>query len=349
MLSRLITAILYPYAKFALRKRDPIVQQAQALHHLLTHAQNTQFGRDYYFKNILAKDDFVKAYQQIVPARKYVDFDDYMKRIIAGDADVLWPGKPSYFVKSSGLTSDASKLIPWTDDHTKLFNRTSFQQFLYHVSQCPGSSLLNGKFLVLTATAHMDDVNGIKTTYMSGLLKYLSPDFSSRYIFPTKKTANETDYEVYVEKAIEETRHQDVRLLSGVPPVLKHFIEKILTATGKKTLRELWPNIQVVSLSGSNPEFYVEDFQRLIGDDNYQLWNIYGASEGGQFAHNHYDDDYRHLYLNMNAGIFYEFIRADQFGSDKAKRYWIADIIEGKHKKPDEAACKAFGLMLLAM
>ncbi|MBS9461274.1 GH3 auxin-responsive promoter family protein [Flagellimonas sp. 389] len=310
------------FAKNIVRKTtkwadNPIRTQQKVFEHLITKAKETQFGKDHDFSAIKTFADFAKK----VPVRDYEALKGYVENIIAGQDDVLWPEKPIYFAKTSGTTSGA-KYIPITKESIKHQVEASRNAILNYIHETGNADFVNGKMIFLQGSPILEEKGGIKLGRLSGISAHYVPNYLQKNRLPSWETNCIEDWETKVEKVVEETENENMTVIAGIPSWVQMYFEKLNTKSGKK-VGELFRNFQLFIYGGVNYEPYRAKFENLIGRKVDSI-ELFPASEGF-FA---YQDSQKELgmLLLLNSGIFYEFIKADEFFDEDVKRLTIADV-----------------------
>ena len=223
-----------PFAKIVVSKiyrqsENAIKEQEKVLKKLLKEAENTAFGKDHNFSEIQSYQDFKKR----VPIRDYEDLKPYIERVVAGEKDVLWNGKPLYFAKTSGTTSGV-KYIPLTKESMPTHINAARNSLLHYIAETHNSDFLNGKMIFLQGSPELGEKNGVKTGRLSGISAHYVPNYLLKNRLPSWETNCIEDWETKVEKIIDETIHENMTLISGIPSWVQMYFEKIVERTGKK-------------------------------------------------------------------------------------------------------------------
>lgn len=292
-------------------KKDAEKNQEELLLSLVHTAEKTLFGREHDFENIHSLKDF----QDRVPVSDYEDLKPYIERVKKGQANILWTDTPEYFAKTSGTTS-GSKYIPISKEGMP-FQIAGAQSALFHyIAKKNNADFVNGKMIFLQGSPELEEVFGIKTGRLSGIVAHHIPSYLQKNRLPSWETNIMEDWEAKVEKIIEETEHENMTLISGIPPWLIMYFEKLTEKHGKK-IKQLFPNLQLIVTGGVNYEPYKDKMEDLLGD-KVDIIQTFPASEGF-FA---FQDDYTSegLLLLTNHGIFYEFIPLEEYGKPGARR-----------------------------
>ena len=310
------------FAGYIVRKnnkwiQNPIITQQRVFENLIKQAANTQFGKDHNFDGIRTHTDFTKN----VPIRDYEALKPYIERIKKGESNILWPGKPLYFAKTSGTTSGA-KYIPITSASIKHQVNASRDAILTYINETQRSAFVNGRMIFLQGSPEMNETNGIKTGRLSGISAHYVPNYLQKNRLPSWKTNCIEDWETKVDAIISETENEDMTVIAGIPSWVQMYFEK-LTVKHNKSVGELFHNFQLFIYGGVNYEPYRAKFEGLIGRSVDSI-ELFPASEGF-FAYQDTQSEPGMLLL-LNSGIFYEFIKADEFFEASAKRYTIGEV-----------------------
>ncbi len=299
---------------------EPVKTQQNVFESLIASARNTTFGIDHHFPQIKTHADFVKN----VPVRDYEALKPYILQVVDGKPDVLWPGKPLYFAKTSGTTSGA-KFIPLTKASMPYHIQAARDAILHYINETGNADFVNGKMIFLQGSPELEAKNGIKFGRLSGIVAHYVPNYLQRNRMPSWETNCIEDWEAKVDAVVDETIREDMTVISGIPPWVQMYFEKLRERSGKN-IGELFRNFSLFIYGGVNYEPYRAKFESLIGRrvDSIEL---FPASEGF-FA---YQDSQREkgMLLLLNSGIFYEFIPADKYGTPDAPRLTISDVALG--------------------
>lgn len=297
---------------------DAIARQEKILYQLVAKARDTAFGRDHHFSEIRSYADFINA----VPIRDYEDLKGYIERIKNGETDILWPGKPAYLAKTSGTTSGV-KYIPMSKESTPLHFGTARNAVFNYFARTGNGRWLDGKMIFLSGSPELDEVAGIPTGRLSGISNHLVPGWLRTNQLPSWKTNCIDDWEEKLEHIVEETKNADMRLISGIPPWVQMYYERLLERTGKRTILEIFPNFSVFVYGGVNFEPYRAKLEELVGGPVDSV-ETYPASEGFIAFQDCFPS--QGLLLNVDAGIFFEFVPADEIMNDHPTRLWLKDV-----------------------
>jgi hypothetical protein len=295
----------------------PVETQKRVFEHLLKTASKTEFGKDHGFENISG----YREYAARVPVRDYEELKPYVDRMVAGEKDILWPGKPLYFAKTSGTTSGA-KYIPLTKESMPTHINAARNAILCYINDTGKSGFVDGKMIFLQGSPELEEKNGIKLGRLSGIVAHYVPGYLQRNRMPSWETNTIEDWETKVEAVVDETIKEDMTVISGIPSWVQMYFERLQARTGKK-VGEIFPNFDLFIYGGVNFEPYRSKFESLIGRKVDSI-ELFPASEGF-FAFQDKQDE-KGMLLLLDSGIFYEFIKADEFYSENPKRLTIGDV-----------------------
>lgn len=287
------------------------------MNQLLKKAASTSFGKDHSFNKIKSYEQFKAA----VPVRDYEALRTYMDRIVAGEQDVTWPGKPLYFAKTSGTTSGV-KYIPISKESISFHINSARNALLSYIDETGNAGFVSGKLIFLSGSPVLDVKNGIFTGRLSGIVNHHVPAYLRKNQMPSFETNCIEDWEDKVAKITEETLLEDMTLISGIPPWVQMYFDLIQVKTGK-LIKEVFPNFNLFVYGGVNMEPYRKKLEASIGKKVDSI-ETYPASEGFIAYQNSQTED--GLLLLCNNGIFYEFIEADTFYDEHPKRVSLADV-----------------------
>ena len=295
----------------------PIETQEKLFQDLISIAASTTFGKDHDFISINAYSDFIKR----VPVRDYEALKPYVEKVVKGQENVLWPGKPIYFAKTSGTTS-GSKYIPITKESMPYHIEAARNAILLYIHETGNSKFVDGKMIFLQGSPILDVKNGIQLGRLSGIVAHYVPKYLQKNRLPSYKTNCIEDWETKVEAIVEETLPENMTIISGIPSWVQMYFEKLQLKTGKK-VGDIFKNFNLFIFGGVNYEPYRAKFENLIGRKVDSI-ELYPASEGF-FAFQDKRNE-KGMLLQLNSGIFYEFIKADDFFNENPKRITIKDV-----------------------
>ncbi len=296
---------------------NPIVTQQKVFASLIRQAKKTQFGSEHNFSKIKTFEDFA----QQVPVRDYEALKPYVDKVVQGQENILWKGKPLYFAKTSGTTSGA-KYIPLTKASMPTHIKAARNAILSYIHETGNADFVSGKMIFLQGSPILEEKNGIKLGRLSGIVAHFVPKYLQKNRLPSWETNCIDDWETKVNAVVDETFDQDMSVISGIPSWVQMYFEK-LEKKAQKPVGELFKNFNLFIYGGVNYEPYRAKFENLIGRKVDSI-ELFPASEGF-FAY----QDSQHekgMLLLLNSGIFYEFIKADEFFQEKPKRYTIGEV-----------------------
>lgn len=296
---------------------NPVVTQQKVFKDLIKKAQNTHFGKDHNFSSITEYEHFFKN----VPVRDYEELKSYVDRVVKGESDILWPGKPLYFAKTSGTTSGA-KYIPLTKESMPFHIQAARNAILSYIHETGKADFVNGKMIFLQGSPILEEKNGIKLGRLSGIVAHFVPKYLQKNRMPSWETNCIEDWETKVNAIVDETIHQNMSVISGIPSWVQMYFEK-LKEKANKPVGELFKNFNLFIYGGVNYEPYRAKFENLIGRKVDSI-ELFPASEGF-FA---YQDSQKEqgMLLLLNSGIFYEFIKSEEFFTENPKSYTIGEV-----------------------
>jgi len=314
-----------PFAKRIYKKvqkwaNNPIETQEKVFKNLITEATETAFGKDHDFISINTYEDFVKR----VPIRDYEDLKPYVDRVVDGEEDVLWKGKPLYFAKTSGTTSGA-KYIPLTKDSMPTHVNAARNAILMYIHETGNADFVNGKMIFLQGSPVLQEKNGVQLGRLSGIVAHYVPKYLQKNRMPSWETNCIEDWETKVDAIVEETLPENMTVISGIPSWVQMYFEKLQQKTGKK-VGDVFKNFNLFIFGGVNYEPYRAKFENLIGRKVDSI-ELYPASEGF-FAFQDKQDE-KGMLLQLDSGMFYEFVKADDFFNENPKRITLKDVEVG--------------------
>jgi len=311
-----------PFAKRVVKRvskwaNNPHKTQDKVFKKLITSAKNTAFGKDHDFKNITSYTDFKNR----VKVQDYEGLRPYVDRTVAGEENVLWKGKPLYFAKTSGTTSGA-KYIPITKDSMPTHIKAARNALLFYMAEKNDASFVNGKMIFLQGSPVLENKNGINLGRLSGIVAHYVPQYLLKNRLPSWETNCIEDWDTKVTAVVEETADEDMTLISGIPSWVQMYFEKLIEKTGKP-IKDIFPNFNFFVYGGVNFEPYKNKFESLIGK-KIDYVELYPASEG--FIAYQDSQTEPGMLLQLNSGIFYEFIPATEFYEENPMRISVKDV-----------------------
>ncbi|WP_127845965.1 GH3 auxin-responsive promoter family protein [Psychroflexus aestuariivivens] len=295
----------------------PLQTQQKVFENLIKKGKKTHYGKDFNFENIT---DF-KSFSEQLPIQDYESLKPYIEKSVEGETDILWPGKPLYFAKTSGTTSGA-KYIPLTRDSIPTHTKAARNAILCYVAETGNADFVNGKMIFLQGSPKLDKKNGIYFGRLSGIVAHFVPNYLQQNRMPSWKTNSIEDWDQKLKAVVEETYKANMTLISGIPSWVQIYFEKLKEKSGKK-IADLFPNFQLFIYGGVNYEPYRAKFENLIGKPVDSI-ELYPASEGFfAFQDSQKEDG---MLLQLDSGIFYEFIKSSEFFDENPKVYTIQDV-----------------------
>lgn len=286
-------------------------------------ATGTTFGRDHGFSRIGSIEDYRKA----VPLRTYEDlWNDYLRHAYPVLENVTWPGRIPYFALTSGTTQGGTKYIPVTKAMLRANYAASERMLAYRYVKKPSTRLLDGKMFFLGGSTALEDVApGVKQGDLSGIVAMETPRWSRPFTFPPLELALESDWDRKLARLAEASVREPITLIGGVPTWLLVLFDRVRQITGKSTVSEVWPRLQVVVHGGVKFDPYRDAFAEAIGNPSIAYQDAYACSEG--FIA--FGDPLEPGLLRLCLDHFYEFIPADEVGSPNPRRLWLDEVEVG--------------------
>ena len=317
------SALSKPFAAWVNRqvsrwKNNPIAAQDKVFFALLAKAKSTAFGQDHAFETIKTYQDFKNS----IPIRDYEQLRPYIERVVAGEANVLWPGKPLYFAKTSGTTSGV-KYIPISKESMPEHIKAARNALLGYIHETGDTSFVNGKMIFLQGSPVLEKKSGIDTGRLSGIVAHHVPAYLQKNRLPSYETNCIDDWETKVDAIVAETIHQDLRLISGIPPWVQMYFDKLSQVSGGKKVKDIFKNFSLFVYGGVNFEPYRAKLEEAIGKKVASI-ETYPASEGF-IAYQDSQAD-KGLLLLADAGIFFEFIPVSEYFNENPTRLSLADV-----------------------
>lgn len=305
---------------------QPIESQREVLQDLVTHGQYTEFGRKHHFKELFN----IRKFKEHVPIQEYNDLKPYIDRLMQGEENLLWNTPVEWCAKSSGTTSDKSKFIPITKESLEDCHFQGAKDVLtMYYNYNNESDLLTGKGLVIGGSHQISKFNeNMQYGDLSAVLLQNTPMWANWIRTPELSIALMDDWESKIERLAQSTIQENVTSISGVPTWTLILIKRILEITGKSTLKEVWPNLELYIHGGVSFVPYREQFENVIGPGCNYL-EMYNASEGFFAAQDKPDEDGMLLFLNH--GIFYEFMPVEEYGKPTPRTIGLREVELGKN------------------
>ncbi|MBI2282441.1 MAG: GH3 auxin-responsive promoter family protein [Bacteroidetes bacterium] len=312
----------YIYNKTRKGMQTAIEDQDDILKMLLKHGRNTVFGKEHRLDLVTDQAGFAQA----VPIRDYEQFKPYIEQIKEGKQNILWKGRPLYFAKTSGTTSGV-KYIPITKDSIDNHINTARNALLCYMAETGNSAFASGKMIFLSGSPELERVGNIPTGRLSGIVNHHVPSYLRANQLPSYETNCIEDWETKLDKIVQETLNKDMTLISGIPPWMQMYFDRLTERSGKK-VSELFPNFSVMVQGGVNFEPYKARMFESIGKKIDSI-ELFPASEG--FFAFQDSQNAEGLLLNTNSGIYYEFIPVGEIFSENPTRLSLKEVKTGEN------------------
>jgi hypothetical protein len=318
---------LAPIASMAVRlfvptykrwEKNAVELQRKVFRGLVEKGKSTIFGHEHNFSKINSHDDFTK----LVPIKDYEGFRHYIDEIVKGQRNVLWPGWPLYFAKTSGTTSGV-KYIPITADSMPNHIKSARHSLSMYIYKTGKASFVDGKYIFLSGSPELETVGGVQCGRLSGIVNHHVPGYVKRNQLPLYTTNCINDWEQKLDAIVGETISQKMTLISGIPPWVEMYFKRLMEVSKKSCVLEIFPNFSLYVHGGVNFKPYQNQMNRLIGTD-IDMLETFPASEGF-FA---FQDEFpsQGLLLIPDSGIFFEFVPVESFSSTNPPRLTLADV-----------------------
>ena len=320
ILAKPFAAYIYKQIKKGMETAE--ADQLAIFNHLVKVGAKTVFGKEHDFAAIKSYEDFINR----VPLREYEAFKPYIEKIKQGTHNVLWKGMPIYFSKTSGTTSGV-KYIPITKDSIPNHINTARNALLCYMAETGHTKFADGKLIFLSGSPTLERIGGIPTGRLSGIVNHHIPKYLRANQLPSFTTNCIDEWEEKLDKIVEETIHQNMTLISGIPPWMQMYFDKLTEKSGKK-VGELFPNFNLMVQGGVNFEPYKAKLFESIGR-KIDCIELFPASEGFfAFQDSQYAEG---LLLNTNSGIFFEFVPAAEIFTENPTRLTLKDVKTGEN------------------
>jgi hypothetical protein len=315
--------IAKPLAAFAVKqinkwKKNPLAAQQSVFSKLIMQAKDTSFGKDHLFTEINTYEDFKKN----VPIADYEELRPYIDRVVNGEENVLWPGKPLYLAKTSGTTSGV-KYIPISNESMPEHIKAARNALFSYIHETGKSNFIDGRLIFLQGSPILGKNHGINTGRLSGIVANHVPSYLQKNRLPSYQTNCIEDWEDKVDAIVAETINEDMRLISGIPPWVQMYFDRLNTLSGGKKIGDIFKNFSLFVYGGVNFEPYRARLEETIGRKVDSI-ETYPASEG--FIAFQDSQKEKGLLLLVDAGIFYEFIPTDEYFNDTPSRISLEQV-----------------------
>lgn len=299
-------------------KFDAVAAQEKTLQKLIKEASHTVFGQDHHFSEIKNYKDF----KYRVPVRDYEDLRPYIDRVVAGEPDILWKDKPEYLAKTSGTTSGV-KYIPISRQSMPEHVKAARNALLTYINETGNANFVDGKIIFLQGSPILTKKNGINVGRLSGIVAHLVPAYLQKNRLPSYQNNCIEDWEKKVDAIVDETIQEDMRLISGIPPWVQMYFDKLTEKSGGKQIKDIFKNFELFVYGGVNYEPYRAKIEASIGKKIAAI-ETYPASEGF-IAYQDSQTD-KGLLLLADAGMFYEFIPTEEYYNETPTRLSLGEV-----------------------
>lgn len=315
--------IIKPYALWMARKikkwsQNPITMQEKIFRELILVGKQTLFGKEHHFESIESYNDFKSK----VPLVEYEGIKPYIEKIKAGEENITWIGRPVYFAKTSGTTSGV-KYIPITKESLPNHVGSARNAVFNYISETGNASFFDYRMIFLSGSPELEKVGGILTGRLSGIVNHEIPFYVKKNQLPSWETNCIDDWETKLQKITDETKNENLSLIGGIPSWVQQYFEKLLEEKNASTLSEIYPNLQLYVYGGVNYEPYKKKFESLLGK-KVDTIETYPASEG--FIAFQDSQNEKGLLLQVNAGIFYEFVPVNEVYTENPTRLSLKEV-----------------------
>ena len=316
-----------PFANYIHNKTQKSIltaveDQDAILKYLLKNGKQTDFGKDHQLANVSSHEAFIQS----VPIRDYEQMKPYIEKVKEGKHNVLWKGKPIYLAKTSGTTSGV-KYIPITKESIPNHINTARNALLCYMSETGNAAFANGKMIFLSGSPELERVADIPTGRLSGIVNHHIPSYLRSNQLPSYENNCIEDWETKLDAIVAETLKKDMTLISGIPPWMQMYFDRLIEKTGKK-IGDLFPNFSLMVQGGVNFEPYQSKLFESIGR-KIDTIELFPASEGF-FAFQDTQDE-PGLLLNTNSGIYFEFVPAAEIFNEHPTRLNLKDVKLGEN------------------
>jgi len=312
----------YIYKQVKKQMETALADQQSIFNTLIKVGTKITFGKDHNFSTIKTYEDFV----QQVPIRDYEQLKPYIEKIKEGKHNILWKGKPIYFAKTSGTTSGI-KYIPITKDSIPNHINTARNALLCYMAETGNTKFADGKLIFLSGSPVLERIGDIPTGRLSGIVNHHVPKYLRANQLPSYTTNCIEEWEEKLDKIVEETLDKNMTLISGIPPWMQMYFDRLEEKSGKK-IGELFPNFNLMVQGGVNFEPYKAKLEESIGR-KIDCIELFPASEG--FFAFQDSQTAQGLLLNTHSGIFFEFVPASEIFNEKPTRLTLKDVKVGEN------------------
>ena len=312
----------YIYNRIQKNMVTAVADQDAILKELLKIGSKTSFGADHKLSEVKTYED----YKQAVPIRDYEQYRGYIDQIKQGKHNILWKGKPIYFAKTSGTTSGV-KYIPISKESIPNHINTARNALLCYMAETGNTSFADGKLIFLSGSPELERIGDIPTGRLSGIVNHHIPQYLRSNQLPSYETNCIEDWETKLDKIVEETIHQNMTLISGIPPWMQMYFDRLMQVSGKH-IKDLFPSLSVLVHGGVNFAPYKAKLFESIGKQIHTI-ETFPASEGFFAFQDRQDQE--GLLLNTNSGIFFEFVPANEIFNERPTRLSLKEVKVGEN------------------
>lgn len=312
----------YIYSKIRRGSTTALADQDSILKELLKVGKTTDFGKDHGLDAVSTYEEFKKA----VPIRDYEGLKTYIEKIKEGKHNILWKGKPIYFAKTSGTTSGV-KYIPISKESIPNHINTARNALLCYMAETGNTAFADGKLIFLSGSPELERIADIPTGRLSGIVNHHIPKYLRANQLPSYETNCIEDWETKLDRIVDETINQNMTLISGIPPWVQMYFDRLAEKSGKK-IKELFPNFSVLVHGGVNFEPYRSKLFESIGQ-KIDTIETFPASEGFFAFQDTLSEE--GLLLNTASGIFFEFVPAGEIFNENPTRLSLHQVKTGEN------------------
>ncbi len=312
----------YIYRSIRKETASALADQENIFRSLVRTGSKTVFGAEHRLSEVKNYEEFKAA----VPIRDYEQFKKYIDQVKEGKHNILWKGLPIYFAKTSGTTSGI-KYIPISKDSIDNHINTARNALLCYMAETGNTKFSDGKMIFLSGSPELERLGGVPTGRLSGIVNHHVPNYLRTNQLPSYETNCIEEWETKLDKIVEETIRQDMTLISGIPPWVQMYFDRLIQVSGKK-IKDIFPNFSVLVHGGVNFEPYKSKLFDSIGKQVDTI-ETYPASEG--FLAFQDSRQAEGLLLNTNSGIFFEFVPASEIFNEKPTRLSLKDVKVGEN------------------
>jgi hypothetical protein len=302
--------------------QQAVPDQEAIFRELLKTGSGTQFGKDHHLGEVKTMEEF----RQAVPIRDYEQIKPWIELVKEGKHNILWKGKPIYFAKTSGTTSGV-KYIPITKDSIPNHINTARNALLCYMAESGNSKFADGNMIFLSGSPELERMAGIPTGRLSGIVNHHIPNYLRKNQLPSYETNCIDEWETKLDKIVEETIGQNMTLISGIPPWMQMYFDRLMEKSGKR-VGELFPEFSVLVHGGVNFEPYKAKLLESIGRSVAAI-ETFPASEG--FFAFQDSQQAEGLLLNTNSGIWFEFVPVNEIFNENPTRLSLQEVKTGEN------------------